>query len=79
MENIEMISLRYNKHLLIQFSELVKEGSIVLKSGSGKIIQKYPVQNKSFLLVEVPDTTNPIVVELQDSKQQVLVRKKNIK
>jgi len=63
---MEATCITYDKHLLVQFDELLKDGEIIIKNSDNKILHKQRIQNKNFTMIELKEEIAQLSIEILD-------------
>jgi len=73
---MEMIISRFGTHAFFQFDRVIINYTIVLLDNNGKLLHKYLLNNKDFLLVNGLNSDENYTIKIKDSQNEIIARKK---
>jgi hypothetical protein len=73
---MEMIISRFGTHAFFQFDRIVINYTIMLLDNNGKLLHKYLLNNKDFLLVNGLNSDENYTIKIKDSHNEIIARKK---
>ena len=72
---MEMIAFRYGSYAFIQLGKKLNNAKIVVRNAEKEVIQTHVINDKDFLLINIPETQGKVVLELLDNNE-IIVKSK---
>jgi hypothetical protein len=73
---MEMIVSRFGSHAFIQFDKVIKDYTIIILNNKGKILHRYLINNKDFLMVDDINSDKNYIIKILDHHNEIIARKK---
>ena len=73
---MEMIISRFGTHAFFQFDKVIANYTIMLIDNNGKLLRKYLLNNKDFLLVNGLNSDENYTIKIKDGQNEIIARKK---